>query len=55
MTLESQTVFLPEGAKFQGKTKTKRQTGEGSLHPSVTPFFDRRVAYDIARISVDVH
>lgn len=40
MTLENQTVFLPEGAKFQGKTKTKRQTGEGFLHPSVIPFFD---------------
>lgn len=55
MTLENQTVFLPEGAKFQGKAKTKRQTGEGSLHPSAIPFFDRRVVYDIPRISVDVH
>lgn len=37
MTLGNQTVFAPEEAKFRGKTKTKRQTGEGSLGPSITP------------------
>lgn len=40
MTFENQTVFVPEEAQFQGKTKPKRQTGEGSLHPSIIPFFD---------------
>lgn len=44
MTFENQAVFVPEEAKFQGKTKTKRQTGEGSLHLPIIPFFDKRVA-----------
>lgn len=37
MTSGNQTVFAQEEAKFRGKTKTKRQTGEGSLGPSITP------------------
>lgn len=37
MTFGNQTVFVPEEARFQGKTKLKRQSGEGSLSPSITP------------------
>lgn len=37
MTFGNQTVFAPVEAKFRGKTKAKRQTGEGSLGPSITP------------------
>lgn len=36
MTFANQTVLAPAEAKFGGKTKTKRQTGEGSLGPSIT-------------------
>lgn len=45
MTFGSQTVFAPEEAKFGGKTKTKRQTGEGSLGPSVTPLLKGDTTY----------
>lgn len=45
MTFGSQTVFAPEEAKFGGKTKTKRQTGEGSLGPSITPLIKGDTTY----------